>query len=131
MTKITSLAELKAMREKLRDNLDVREMANNPEQFIQIKVAMSTCGIAAGAKKVMNHMMQKADEMGIPAIFTQTTCMGFCNEEPTIEVDLPNAAPVVFSKVDNDRAEEILAKYVKNGETLPYTIPVTNQSIDK
>ncbi len=131
MTKITSLAELKALREKLRENIDVREMANNPEQFIQIKVAMSTCGIAAGAKEVLHHMMQKADEMGIPAIFTQTACMGFCNNEPTIEVDLPNAAPVIFSKVDNGRAEEILTKYVKNGETLPYTIPVTNQPIDK
>ena len=77
MTKVKSLADLKAMREKLQSNLDIREKAENPESLVQIKVAMATCGIAAGAKKVMEHMMQKADELGIAAVFTQTGCMGY------------------------------------------------------
>ena len=59
MTKVKSLADLKAMREKLQSNLDIREKAENPESLVQIKVAMATCGIAAGAKQVMEHMMQK------------------------------------------------------------------------
>ena len=71
MTKVKSLADLKAMREKLQANLDIREKAENPESLVQIKVAMATCGIAAGAKQVMEHMMQKADELGIAAVFTR------------------------------------------------------------
>ena len=58
MTKVKSLADLKAMREKLQSNLDIREKAENPESLVQIKVAMATCGIAAGAKKVMEHIQK-------------------------------------------------------------------------
>ena len=84
MTKVKSLADLKAMREKLQSNLDIREKAENPESLVQIKVAMATCGIAAGAKQVMEHMMAKAEELKIPAVFTQTGCMGYCHAEPTL-----------------------------------------------
>ena len=63
MAKVKSLAELKAMRDKLQSNLDLREKSNNPDAMVQFKVAMATCGIAAGAKQVMEHMMEKADEL--------------------------------------------------------------------
>ena len=63
MAKVKSLAELKAMKEKLQSNIDLREKSDNPEAMIQIKVAMATCGIASGAKQVMEHMMEKAEEL--------------------------------------------------------------------
>ena len=53
MAKVKSLAELKAMREKLQSTLDLREKSNDPDSLVQIKVAIATCGIAAGAKQVM------------------------------------------------------------------------------
>ena len=53
MVKVKSLAELKAMREKLQNTIDTRERGDNPEALVQVKVAMATCGIAAGAKQVM------------------------------------------------------------------------------
>ena len=127
MTKVKSLADLKAMREKLQSNLDVREKAENPESLVQIKVAMATCGIAAGAKQVMEHMMNKAEELHIPAVFTQTGCMG----EPTLEVRVPGKDPIVFGHVDNNRADEILTKYVQNGELVEGIIPVNYETIDK
>ena len=79
MAKVKSLAELKAMREKLQSNLDLREKSNDPDSLVQIKVAMATCGIAAGAKQVMEHMMEKADELKLGIVFTQTGCMGYCH----------------------------------------------------
>ena len=75
MAKVKSLAELKAMREKLSNNLDIREKSNDPDSLVQIKVAMATCGIAAGAKQVMEHMMEKADELKLGIVFTQTGCI--------------------------------------------------------
>ena len=129
MTKVKSLADLKAMREKLQSNLDIREKAENPESLVQIKVAMATCGIAAGAKQVMEHMMQKADELGIQAVFTQTG--GYCHAEPTLEVRVPGKDPIVFGHVDNNRADEILTKYVQNGELVEGIIPVNYETIDK
>lgn len=131
MTKVKSLADLKAMREKLQTSLDVREKANDPDSMVQIKVAMATCGIAAGAKQVMEHMMEKADELGIKAVFTQTGCMGYCHAEPTLEVRVPGRDPIVFGYVDNKRADEILTKYVQNNEMVEGIIPVNYETIDK
>ncbi len=129
MAKVKSLAELKAMREKLQSNLDLREKSNDPDSMIQVKVAMATCGIAAGAKQVMEHMMEKADEMKLKIVFTQTGCMGYCHAEPTIEVKVPGKDPVVFGHVDNKKADEILSKYVLNNELVEGIIPVNYETI--
>ena len=129
MAKVKSLAELKAMREKLQNTIDTRERGDNPEALVQVKVAMATCGIAAGAKQVMEHMMEKADELKLQIVFTQTGCMGYCHAEPTIEVKVPGKDPVVFGHVDNNRADEILTKYVMNNEMVEGIIPVNYETI--
>lgn len=129
MAKVKSLAELKAMKEKLQSNLDLREKSDNPEAMIQIKVAMATCGIAAGAKQVMEHMMEKADELKLSIVFTQTGCMGYCHAEPTIEVKMPGKDPIVFGHVDVKKADEILEKYVVNNELVDGIIPVNYEII--
>ncbi len=130
MAKVKSLAELKAMKDKLQSNLDLREKSNNPDSLVQIKVAMATCGIAAGAKQVMEHMMEEADKLKLSIIFTQTGCMGYCHAEPTIEVRIPGKEPVVFGHVDNAKADEILTKYVMNNELVEGIIPVNYETID-
>ncbi len=130
MAKVKSLAELKAMKDKFQLNLDLREKSNNPDSLVQIKVAMATCGIAAGAKQVMEHMMEEADKLKLSIIFTQTGCMGYCHAEPTIEVRIPGKEPVVFGHVDNAKADEILTKYVMNNELVEGVIPVNYETID-
>lgn len=125
MTKVKSLEELRKMRERLRDELDVRERSNNPDAMVQIKVSMATCGIAAGAKEVMSYLIYSLDKAKIDALVTQTGCMGFCHAEPTIEVKLPGKEPLIFGHVNNDRANEIIEKYIKNGELVDDIIPVT------
>ena len=129
MAKVKSLAELKAMKEKLQSNIDLREKSDNPEAMIQIKVAMATCGIASGAKQVMEHMMEKAEELKLSVVFTQTGCMGYCYAEPTIEVKKPGKDPIVFGHVDNKKADEILEKYVINNELVDGIIPVNYEII--
>ena len=129
MAKVKSLAELKAMKEKLQSNIDLREKSDNPEAMIQIKVAMATCGIASGAKQVMEHMMEKAEELKLSVVFTQTGCMGYCHAEPTVEVKVPGKDPIVFGHVDAKRADEILEKYVINNELVDGIIPVNYEII--
>ena len=129
MAKVKSLAELKAMKEKLQSNIDLREKCDNPEAMIQIKVAMATCGIASGAKQVMEHMLEKAEELKLSVVFTQTGCMGYCHAEPTIEVKVPGKDPIVFGHVDNKKADEILEKYVINNELVDGIIPVNYEII--
>ena len=129
MEKIKSLADLKKKREQLQSSMQLREMGDNVDNMIQVKVAMATCGIAAGAKQVMEHMMEKADELKLGIVFTQTGCMGYCHAEPTIEVKCPGRDPIVFGHVDNNRADEILTKYVMNNEMVEGVIPVNYETI--
>jgi NADP-reducing hydrogenase subunit HndB len=130
MTKVKSLADLKKMQEELQSKLKVRERATNPEGHVQIKVAMATCGIASGAKGVMEFLIEELDKRNIEAVITQTGCMGYCYAEPTIEVTIPNKEPVVFGNVDIRKADEIIEKYIKNGEYVDGIIPVNYESID-
>jgi len=96
MSKITSLSDLKKKRDEIKSGLDIREMAADPENHVQVKVAMATCGIAAGAKVIMDFFVEQLDRRNIDGVVTQTGCMGYCYAEPTIEVKLPGHDPVVL-----------------------------------
>jgi NADP-reducing hydrogenase subunit HndB len=130
MSKITSLADLKKRREELKSGLDIRIKAIDPENVVQVKVAMATCGIASGAKTVMEFFLEQLERRNIAAVITQTGCMGYCYAEPTIEVKLPGQDPVVFGFVDLKRADQIIEKYIKTGELVDGIIPVNYQTID-
>ena len=130
MSKITSLADLKKKREEMRTGLDLRVKAINPENVVQVKVAMATCGIASGAKTVMEFFLEQLERRNVAAIVTQTGCMGYCYAEPTIEVKLPGQDPVVFGFVDLKRADHVIEKYIKTGELIDGIIPVNYETID-
>ncbi len=131
MTKIKSLADLKLKREELEKKLNLREKSNEPDKYIQIKVGMATSGIASGAKVVMDYLIEELDKRGIDAVVTQTGDMGYCYAEPTIEVKRPGEEPIVFGYVDTKKADEIIEKYLKNGELVEGIIPVNYESIDE
>lgn len=130
MSKIKSLADLKKKREELQTGIDLRIKANDPESHVQVKVAMATCGIASGAKAIMEFFLEQLDRRNIAAVVTQTGCMGYCYAEPTIEVKLPGQDPVVFGYVDLKRADQIIEKYIKTGELVDGIIPVNYETID-
>lgn len=130
MEKIKSLADLKKIQDQVNAKIDLREKANTPEAMVQVRVAMATCGIASGAKEVMDVMIEEFEKRGIDAAVTQTGCMGYCYAEPTIEVTKPGQGPIVFGFVDDKKAVEIIAKYVVNNELVEGIIPVNYQSID-
>jgi NADP-reducing hydrogenase subunit HndB len=130
MSQIKSLADLKKKREELKTGLDVRVRAIDPENHVQIKVAMATCGIAAGAKAIMEFFSEQLDRRNIQGIVTQTGCMGYCYAEPTVEIKLPGKDPVVFGYVDLKRADQIIEKYIKEGELIDGIIPVNYETID-
>lgn len=130
MPKITSLADLNKRREELTGGSGHRIKAADHENVVQVKVAMATCGIASGAKTVMEFFLEQLERRNIAAVVTQTGCMGYCYAEPTIEVKLPGQDPVVFGFVDLKRADQIIEKYIKTGELVDGIIPVNYQTID-
>ena len=132
MTKVKSLADLKKMREEMQSGLNIREKGDSAgsENMVQVKVAMATCGIASGAKPIMEFFAEQLDRRNIDGIVTQTGCMGYCYAEPTVEVTLPGQEPVVFGEVDEKKADEIIEKYIKTGELVDGIIPVNYETID-
>jgi NADP-reducing hydrogenase subunit HndB len=130
MAKIKSLDDLRLMKENFQSKINLREKGEDPGSHVQIKVAMATCGIASGAKTLMEFMIEELEKRGIESVVTQTGCMGYCYAEPTIEVKLTGQEPVVFGYVDTKKADEIIEKYIKNGELVDGIIPMNYETID-
>ncbi len=131
MSKITSLADLKRIKEEVQSKIKLRENSDNPERLVQVKVGMATCGIASGAKEIMKYFVEELEQQAVDAIVTQTGCMGYCYAEPTVEVILPNKEPVVFGFVNKHKAEEIIDTYIKKGKLIDGIIPITFKTIDE
>lgn len=132
MPKIMSLDELQALRDRVKNKVDLREKGDKADQMIIIRVAMATCGIAAGARDVMNYLSQEVNDRAMEnVVITQSGCMGYCYAEPTIEVTIPGKAPVVYGHVTKERAKEILEKHIIGGEMIEGIIPIEHKTIDE
>ena len=127
MEKIKSLADLKKKREELQSAQKLREQSGDA---IQVRVAMATCGIASGAKHVMEVITNECNKRGIPAVVSQTGCMGYCYAEPTVEVTKPGQEPVVFGYISPLKAEELVAKYFTGNEMFEGVIPVNYEKVE-
>lgn len=123
--------DLRKIKSSVQSKMMLRERSDNPEKLVQVRVAMATCGIASGAKTVMDYMITELEKRNIASVVTQTGCMGYCYAEPTIEVTLPGKEPIVFGYVDSKKADQIIEKYIKNGELVEGIIPVNYESIDE
>jgi len=130
MARIKSLADLRRMKEEAQSKIKLRENSDNPDEIVQIKVGMATCGIASGAKETMKYFVEQLEQEAIDAVVTQTGCMGYCYAEPTVEVTLPNKEPIVFGHVKKEKAREIIDVYIKRGELVDGIIPVNFKTID-
>ena len=129
MTEIKTLADLKKKQDEIMARMSLRDKAEDPHSLVQVKVAMATCGIASGAKKVMEFFIEELDKRMIDAVVTQTGCMGYCFAEPTVEITLPGHEPVVFGDVDTEKADEIIEHYIKAGELVDGIIPQNYNTI--
>lgn len=129
MNKVKTLDDLRKMRETLRSSLDLREKSDNPDQMVQIKVAMATCGIAAGAKEIMSYFIESLNRERVDALVTQTGCMGYCYAEPTVEVTVPGKEPIVFGRVNRTKVDEIITNYIKQSILVDDIIPVNYNSV--
>jgi len=131
MAKIKSFAELKKIKDDVQSKVALREKGENINDLIQIKVAMATCGIASGAREIMNYMIDELASEGIDnVVITQTGCMGYCYAEPTIEVTIPGKEAVIYGDVTEAKALEIIQKHIVNGEMVDGIIPATHKTIE-
>ena len=120
-----SLAELQAIKDKMKNKVVLREGTNE----FRIVVGMATCGIAAGARPVLNAVVEAVNENGLSDKVTvsQTGCIGLCQFEPIVEVFEPGKEKVTYVKMDADKAKRVVEEHIKGGKVVvDYTI-----SLDK
>ena len=116
-----SLAEHAAIREKMKDKVILREGTGE----IRVVVGMATCGIAAGARPVLNTFVEKVSEAGLGEKVTvsQTGCIGVCQYEPVVEIFEAGKDKVTYVKMTPEKAAEVVEKHLKGGQIVDeYTI---------
>jgi len=108
-----SIDDLKKIKEGVKGTLTLREGT----QRVKITVHMGTCGIAAGARKIMNVFLKEIEERGITdVILTSSGCAGLCNQEPMATVEIKGETPVKYSYLDEKKTKEIFDQHVIDGK---------------
>lgn len=109
-----SIADIKAIREKMQSQIVVRDKESSDE--IRIVVGMATCGISAGARPVFNTLVDEVSKRKLHNVkVSRTGCLGMCRLEPIVEVFVPGQEKVTYCKVDEEKAKSIIANHIVNG----------------
>ncbi len=108
-----SLAELQAIRDKARANVTLRK--ENPNAA-RVLVGMATCGIAAGARPVLNAFVEEIAKRGLSddIVVTQTGCIGICQYEPVVEIEIPGQEKVTYVKMSPERVIKVVNDHLVN-----------------
>ena len=111
-----SLAELQAIREKMQNKVVMREGSGD----VRVVVGMATCGIAAGARPVLNTFVEEVNNQNLSdkVTVTQTGCIGICQFEPVVEVYEAGKEKVTYVKMTAEKAKEVVEKHLKGGKVV-------------
>ena len=111
-----SLAELAAIRDKMKDKVVIREGT----QGVRVVVGMATCGIAAGARPVLNTFVEEVakSELSDKVTVTQTGCIGICQYEPVVEIIEDGKDKVTYVKMTAEKAARVVAEHIKGGKVV-------------
>lgn len=115
-----SVAELQAIKDRMKQQVDMRK----EKEGYRVVVGMATCGIAAGARPVMEAMLSAAQRDKVENVtITQTGCIGICRLEPVVEVFDPEGQKVTYVKMTPEKAERVMKNHIKMGQVVTeYTI---------
>ncbi|MCD7980812.1 MAG: (2Fe-2S) ferredoxin domain-containing protein [Clostridiales bacterium] len=108
-----SLEELKAIREKMQGQIGLRP---RDAKDTRVVVGMATCGIASGARPVLDRLVSEVQKRRLDNIYvTQTGCIGLCQYEPIVEVFEPGKEKITYVKMNEEKAAEILEEHLIGG----------------
>ncbi len=118
--------DLKKIRESLKGTVNLRDGTYR----VKITVHMGTCGIAAGARPLMNTFLEKIEKSGSSdIILTSSGCAGLCSHEPMITVEVVDSAPVKYIDLDPEKAARIYDEHVVKGDPVPeYALSVGSET---
>jgi len=126
MAKMT-MSDLASLREKLEEERLVRE----GKARAQITVHMGTCGIAAGARKIMAALLDEIEKQNVRDVLVSTSgCAGLCSREPMATVQLPDQPPVKYVDLTEEKIACILNEHILKGNIVSeYALAVGSERI--
>ncbi len=105
--------DLEKISQRVRKTVLLRDGAGRAK----ITVHMGTCGIAAGARKIMSTLMEEIEKRDIDdIILTNSGCAGLCSREPMATVELKDEAPVKYVDLTPEKIRKIFSEHVLNGK---------------
>ena len=108
-----SIDDLKAIKEKSSKENSLR---TGPSR-VKVTVHMGTCGIAAGAREVMNALMEEMAESDRDDIrVVNSGCQGMCSSEPNVTVEIRDSEPIVYQHMDANKMRQVFKRHVLQGE---------------
>lgn len=115
-----SLEELKKIRDQAKKQMAMRDSNENDYRVV---IGMATCGIAAGARPVLNTIVEEVAKAKLPVTVMQTGCIGMCTLEPIVEVYDKNNQKTTYVLIDPVKAKEIVLRHLVHGEIIDeYTV---------
>ncbi len=124
-----TLEELLAIKQKAQANITTRESKDGAEGITRIVVGMATCGIAAGARPVLNGFVEEISKRNLQHVtVSQTGCIGMCQYEPIVEVFAPGKEKVTYIKMTPEKIARVVADHIVNGNPVTeYTVASINK----
>ena len=107
------IEDLKKIKERVHAETALREGFKR----VKVTVHMGTCGIASGAKQVMDELLRDIEEAGSSDVMVTTSgCMGLCSREPLVTVEILGQEPIKYEYVDPNKMRQIFKRHVLQGE---------------
>jgi NADP-reducing hydrogenase subunit HndB len=112
MAKLT-IDDLKKIKDKVHKEMSLRD----GERRVKVTVHMGTCGIASGAKEVMDTLLQEIEAAGAnDVVVTTSGCMGLCSREPLVTVEVLNQEPIKYEYMNSNKMRQVFKRHIMEGE---------------
>jgi len=113
MPKLTSIAELRQLRDQAQ-----KEIKTRLETGTTITVGMGTCGIAAGARETMRAIIEELAKREIEAHVTTVGCIGMCIHEPLVDIEQAGQPRVTYGSLTAEKVPELIEKHLVQGQVV-------------
>jgi NADP-reducing hydrogenase subunit HndB len=112
MAKLT-IDDLKKIKAKVHKEMSLRD----GDRRVKVTVHMGTCGIASGAKEVMDTLLQEIETAGTnDVVVTTSGCMGLCSREPLVTIEVLNQEPIKYEYMNPNKMRQVFKKHILDGE---------------
>jgi NADP-reducing hydrogenase subunit HndB len=119
MAKLT-IDDLKKIKERVHADMALRD----GDRRVKVTVHMGTCGIASGAREVLDTLLQEIEEAKVNDIFVTTSgCMGLCSREPLVTVEVMNQDAIKYEYMNPNKMRQVFKRHILDGEIqLPFVL---------